>query len=675
VEGSLGPTTLFRLIATYEGGLAAGSITVARKPKLIGRSSSCALVLPGDGVSRTHASVYMRDGRVVINDEGSANGVQVNDSVISGPALVDQDSTIRISKYTLRLSITGDESDPSSDIDDPNDSLYETQLEAVARPRTTRSQLVLVGRGGRYDARKFAIDAPIVTLGRDPGNAIQLDDSSVSRQHVQLRIASSGDHLTVLDLRSANGTFVDGQRVKRAEVAAGAVLRIGDLVFKLDSAVQRSHQDRRRSRRRRGPLIAAATALTLIGFVVGAAYLNRQGQKSEQIRRHSELAKRTAQIEKAVEDVRADLGKRRWERAEDRLDQVLVLDPLNREAIRLRRLARREIASRDLRDKGNAAFSVGTRSSLVKARDIFSKITPDSVYADEARDKLRSIQSRLATAARSQALSRCRVRRDRECYKRLCSVFENTPTDASIPSEARLRQTMQGIERHLREDQKCDAMRYLAAMARQNSAQSAEILKARYPRSAVRNIVEDYLDGRIDIALRGIHRLSRHTKGPTRDTLNTLKQQLLIIRTKYQQGLIHYRQREAPEADLEWSAMLGAEQPIIPKEIESFYRREATQSLAKLYFELGQEQFQLNQPSDALALWSRGKQLRPQDAQLRSAILQLEQRAEQLVQEARTLIAHRKKASAQRKLRKALTFCDKGSRTRAEALKLLKGAP
>lgn len=63
------------------------------------------------------------------------------------------------------------------------------------------------------------------TIGRAPDNDVVLDDPSVSGHHA--RLAWSDGKLLVEDLSSANGTFVDGERVTRVTTRAGAELRVG----------------------------------------------------------------------------------------------------------------------------------------------------------------------------------------------------------------------------------------------------------------------------------------------------------------------------------------------------------------------------------------------------------------------------------------------------------------
>lgn len=64
--------------------------------------------------------------------------------------------------------------------------------------------------------------APPLTVGREEGNSIQLNDERVSRCH--LKVQRDNDRLVLTDLDSTNGTKVNGQETQLR------ILRYGDLV-------------------------------------------------------------------------------------------------------------------------------------------------------------------------------------------------------------------------------------------------------------------------------------------------------------------------------------------------------------------------------------------------------------------------------------------------------------
>jgi DNA-binding NtrC family response regulator len=66
-------------------------------------------------------------------------------------------------------------------------------------------------------------------VGRNPGDAIQIEDGRMSRQHVRIEHGPGGWHLA--DLGSRNGGFVDGRGFRpnvTVPVSDGALIRLGD---------------------------------------------------------------------------------------------------------------------------------------------------------------------------------------------------------------------------------------------------------------------------------------------------------------------------------------------------------------------------------------------------------------------------------------------------------------
>ena len=71
-----------------------------------------------------------------------------------------------------------------------------------------------------------------VMIGRNNDNAFQIVDISVSGQHCEVRLR--GNELDVRDLRSTNGTFIEGQSVTEAVLRSGQTLRLGEVELRLE---------------------------------------------------------------------------------------------------------------------------------------------------------------------------------------------------------------------------------------------------------------------------------------------------------------------------------------------------------------------------------------------------------------------------------------------------------
>ncbi|MGB8224761.1 MAG: sigma 54-interacting transcriptional regulator, partial [Polyangiales bacterium] len=102
--------------------------------------------------------------------------------------------------------------------------------EILQRSRSELSRLSLVGGYG-VGARAFHVDQEPISIGGADDNSITLSDRAVSRYHCRLEPCSRG--VSVRDLDSTNGTWVDGLRIRRHELRPGAVLRVGRTVLRV----------------------------------------------------------------------------------------------------------------------------------------------------------------------------------------------------------------------------------------------------------------------------------------------------------------------------------------------------------------------------------------------------------------------------------------------------------
>src|SRR6516162_3018508 len=151
---------------------------------LVGRDPSCDIVVADGRVSWRHAVLRMEDGRWVLADNGSTNGIYAGDQRVS------------------QVEING---------------------QAVIR----------LSHPHNGPALSCTVTSAVTTLriGRAPDNDIVVAHPSVSGYHAELHQAADGYRL--VDLDSSNGTYINERRITAAPLAEGDVVGIGSATFRL----------------------------------------------------------------------------------------------------------------------------------------------------------------------------------------------------------------------------------------------------------------------------------------------------------------------------------------------------------------------------------------------------------------------------------------------------------
>lgn len=164
----------------------------------IGRAPNNGLVLDDAKVSRNHAMIMMLDTGPVLRDLKSANGTEVNGTLISGDHLLHDGDAITVGDTSF---------------------IFHNDFE-TAKPRLER----------RDDGRVYRITPQTIGIGRAPENTIVLDDPKVSRRHAQLAIREG--QVVIRDLESLNGTLVNNEYVVGDHpLHNGDTVTIGDAPF------------------------------------------------------------------------------------------------------------------------------------------------------------------------------------------------------------------------------------------------------------------------------------------------------------------------------------------------------------------------------------------------------------------------------------------------------------
>ena len=81
--------------------------------------------------------------------------------------------------------------------------------------------------------RTLTLQKSEAVIGRSRGNAVRIPHSDVSRKHCRLCLRD--ERVTVEDLDSLNGTYLNNQRIEGIrEVHSGDQIRVGPVTFRVD---------------------------------------------------------------------------------------------------------------------------------------------------------------------------------------------------------------------------------------------------------------------------------------------------------------------------------------------------------------------------------------------------------------------------------------------------------
>jgi pSer/pThr/pTyr-binding forkhead associated (FHA) protein len=103
-------------------------------------------------------------------------------------------------------------------------------------PNLLKVRLSLKGR----PLQSYTFNKTRVTIGRDPGSDIFLDNTGISRHHAVIERTAGG--YVIEDLGSANGTFLNDQPVRKEYLGQDDVLQIGK--FALWMGVESDRRER-----------------------------------------------------------------------------------------------------------------------------------------------------------------------------------------------------------------------------------------------------------------------------------------------------------------------------------------------------------------------------------------------------------------------------------------------
>jgi two-component system cell cycle response regulator len=106
-----------------------------------------------------------------------------------------------------------------------------TNFKQVNAKLQVSGEACLVQISGPELGKKYPLDGPELTIGRDEGNDIVVDLDNVSRRHA--KILNRRGRAFVTDLQSTNGTYLNTREVEgEVELSSGDHVQVGSSIFK-----------------------------------------------------------------------------------------------------------------------------------------------------------------------------------------------------------------------------------------------------------------------------------------------------------------------------------------------------------------------------------------------------------------------------------------------------------
>jgi len=214
-------------------------VPISEDPVVIGRDESADVRVDDKKISRRHASFRIVDGEPTVEDLSSANGIKLNGKKIERRSKFKLGDSIKVGTFQITLKDPADNT-ASSASDGPviRKQPVMEKVGQVVDPAGSRGRQpkepnrevpALIGLDDPVQGRRFELKVGENIIGRLEECDVPILDGSVSRQHS--RLVFTRDRLTVTDLGSSNGTFVNDTRVDMAELAHKDRLRAGNINF------------------------------------------------------------------------------------------------------------------------------------------------------------------------------------------------------------------------------------------------------------------------------------------------------------------------------------------------------------------------------------------------------------------------------------------------------------
>jgi pSer/pThr/pTyr-binding forkhead associated (FHA) protein/tetratricopeptide (TPR) repeat protein len=564
-------------------------------------------------------------------------------------------------------------------------------LGADAIPLVNDKDLKLIAREGYLDGREFVLAyEESFDIGRSPDVEIVLDDPSVSRVHARLKIEPGGT-LVIQDLRSTNGTFLNGSEVKKEIASIGDRIRIGEIPFLFTTS---NFGTSKTSTPFSGLLKSKKAIFVIVGFIlvvtmmfiVQIAIKNRNKIKKPTLLAQKEdyqdsLNEQVAKL-KAQAKSMAEVD--HWDSCIAKYKSALSLMPEDKTIKRKLSHASFErknyrIFKKALFEKNRMTFE-GRLTSLRQFRLIDKS---SQYYRSDLSPIIHGLKKSLATYYKNAGMNEYTARQYTKAANNLCSYFLLDSGVDDIRTEQKIRLALLRIERikkWKRNFPKCENIRFKEARILVSdlwAKEASTAIKKKYYKGIGTALIS-YFSGNPKDAILRLDNLLKTRRGKRRykehlTQIIQLKEQLQSVIQRYESGETKLQQNDPNGALVEWNVVRNLDKQLIPFKWKSRYRRNIANRLSHRYYEDGKKDLDVLRYEDAFKLFKKGLDLDPDDTtELRSGIKELEQKAMELFDEAVSYQQTGNSKMAVKTAKRIINITQKNSPTHKKVVKAFK---
>ncbi|MBF0492300.1 MAG: sigma 54-interacting transcriptional regulator [Deltaproteobacteria bacterium] len=200
----------------------------------IGRSGDCEITLTEDQISREQIAIYFVEGIYLLKNIGKAP-LYYDSKPIQSKPLKPSD---RFHLFDWEILFSTENTEENFDETYVSVAGEGTQVMELAQAngKCISSFFEFLIQEPGKNSRTFRLSQEVTTVGKKRSCDLLLEDSFCSEVHAKIILRQG--KIRVLDLGSTNGTFINGVKIKEAELEDDARLKLGQTELSLNQVLK-----------------------------------------------------------------------------------------------------------------------------------------------------------------------------------------------------------------------------------------------------------------------------------------------------------------------------------------------------------------------------------------------------------------------------------------------------